>query len=321
MKKLLDPQHYGFDDNPDVIYGRGWLLTHYLMLDPTRRGQLSNYLAAMNRGVPSVTAAQNAFGDLDKLNDELEAYRKGQLLAPFHIPAGKAPIKVTLRTLSPGEAAMVPLHALVMDGFNRSYRLRVALDVAKVADRYRDDAVVQGQQAETEYLAERLDQADAAADRALQLRPDLIEGFDVKGQIAVARLTRAKSTDAAAWTAARAWFLKANRVNPNAVMPLYLYYSSFVAAKAKPTPGAINALRRAVVLAPESSAVRMALARQTLLDGNAADARTLLQPVAFTPHRARDKNVPRDVLDLIDAGKIDEAKALIDGKDKDDDED
>ena len=94
---------------------------------------------------------------------------------------------------------------------------------------------------------------------------------------------------------------------------------SVVSAKTKPSPGAIKGLMRAAVLAPESDDVRMALAKQFLLDGDAATARTLLQPIAFTPHRPRTKNIPLDALNLIDAGKVEEAKGVLTKGDDDDD--
>jgi hypothetical protein len=203
-------------------------------------------------------------------------------------------------------------------GVAKGYGLRMAIPAARIAAKYPDDALVQEQSAEAELLAGRLDKADDAADRALKLKPDLVEALVRKGMIAIRRARQAKAADPAVWAAARAWFLKANRADPNAVFPLYLYYLSYSAAKAKPTPGAIKGLMRAAVLAPESAGVRMALARQMLIDGDAATARNLLQPIAFAPHRPIGENLPREVVDLIDAGKIAEAKAAIT---KDDDKD
>jgi hypothetical protein len=52
------------DEQRGVMYGRGWLLTHYLMFDAARGRQLQQYLTALNAGTPSVTAATAAFGDL-----------------------------------------------------------------------------------------------------------------------------------------------------------------------------------------------------------------------------------------------------------------
>ncbi len=125
---------------------------------------------------------------------------------------------------------MLPVHTLVIRGIAEGYRKGIAMRAAKIAERYPDDAIVQAQWAEAEYLAGRLDRADAAADAALKLQPGLVDALVRKGQVAVRRTLETKANDPAAWTAARGWFLKANRADPNAVMPLYLYYASFGAA-------------------------------------------------------------------------------------------
>jgi tetratricopeptide (TPR) repeat protein len=311
MKQLLDPHRFGFADNVDLVYGRGWLLTHFLMLNPQRRPQLAAYLEAMNKGKSSYEAAQAAFGDLKKLGAELDAYQKGRLGQPVRIAPSGAPLRVTVTTLPPGQAAMLPVHAIVTRGIAKGYRLGVAQRAAKIARRYSDDAVVQAQWAEAELHAGRLGNADEAADAALKLKPDLVEALVFKGLVALRRAKEAKAADPAAWTAGRAWLLKANKADPDAVMPLYLYYLSFIAAKAEPTKGAIKGLMRAEALAPESGDIRLALARQMLFDGDAASARFLLQPIAFAPHRPKDENVLREIVDLIDAGKIPEAKAAM----------
>jgi len=319
MKRLLAPERFGYPDG-DTLYGRGWLLTHYLMLNPARSGQLATYLSEMNKGVPSLEAGQKAFGDLKKLDAELDAYRRRSLFAPLRVsPSG--PITVTVATMSPGTGAMLPTYALMLDGVEKDRRLGIAMTAEGIAKRYPDDAVVQAELAEIEYMAQRYDRADSAADRALAIDPKNISALVRKGQVAVVRANVAKSKDGAVWNAARGWYLKANRIDPNRVMPLYLYYRSFVAAKEKPSVSAVNALRRAMVLAPESTGIALALGRQMLLDGDAAFARRLFEPIAFAPHGMREKNTPLAVIKLIDAGKIDEAKAqLSDDKNNDDSE-
>ena len=300
MKQLLAPNQYGYGD-VDMIYGRGWLLTHYLILNPKRSGQLAKYLDAMNAGVSSIEAAQKAFGDLKQLDSELDAYRKRVLFAPLRVPPSG------------------PTYALMLDGVGPGYRRGTAMKAEGIAKRYPDDPIVQAQLAEIELLAERYDKVDEAADRALAVDPKSIGALVRKGQAAMGRANRANSKDPATWAAARGWFLKANRVDSNQVMPLYLYYTSFVVAKEKPTPNAVKALERAMVLAPESSSIALTLAQQMLDDGNPVVARKLLEPVAFSPHAPRDKNIPLDVIKLIDAGKIDEAKTTLRDKKKDGD--
>jgi tetratricopeptide (TPR) repeat protein len=320
LNKLLDPQRYGGIDNVDLFYGRGWLLTHYLLLSPQRKGQLTAYLDGMNHGKSSIDAARSAFGDLNKLDKELDAYRRGKLLAPLRIPPGKNPLNVAVTTLSPGEATMLPAYTPFISGIAKGYRLGGAQRAGKIAARYPDDAVVQARSAEIEMLAGRLDRADSAADRALALKPDLADALLRKGMIAAQRARDKKAMDTPTWNAVRSWYLKANHIDPNAVMPLFLYYSSFVETKATPPPAAVRAIMRAEVLAPESGQIRLALARQLLLTDDARSARLLLQPIAFAPHSARNENVAREIIDLIDAGKIAEAKALMTkGEDEDSD--
>src|SRR5262249_55494149 len=76
MRELFDPRPRDFSDpdKVDVIYGRAWLLMHYLMIDPERQKQLNSYLNLLNEGKSSVDAATIAFGDIPKLGHTLENY-------------------------------------------------------------------------------------------------------------------------------------------------------------------------------------------------------------------------------------------------------
>jgi hypothetical protein len=150
-----------------------------------------------------------------------------------------------------------------------------------------------------------------AADAALRIDPRSVDPLVAKGLVAFDVLSKGKSKDKDAWDAARGWFLNANHIDPNAVMPLFEYYESFVAEGVAPTDNAVMALKRAEALAPESAVIRMALGRQMLLAGDANSARALLAPIAYSPHAPRAKNVPLQIIDMIDAGHIEDAKALM----------
>ena len=220
--------------------------------------------------------------------------------------------------MPPGQAALLTSY-IPMSKLYTQYRMGYAMEAEGIAKRYPDDAILQAQVAEMEYIAQRLDKADAAADRALALKSDLISALVTKGRVAVSRASIANATDPKVWAAARAWYLKANRIDPNSVMPLYMYHASYVAAKEKPTPGAVKALERASVLAPESEDIRMALALQALADGDGAMATQALRAIAYSPHGMRSKNLPLQALALIEQGKLDEARTLLLPKDKDKD--
>ena len=82
-------------DKPDLedVYGRytyGWLLTHFLTFEPSRKGQLVTYLKLINAGTDMSEAARKAFGDLDRLQSDVERYKNhrplpGALVKPATI--------------------------------------------------------------------------------------------------------------------------------------------------------------------------------------------------------------------------------------------
>lgn len=299
----------------DTLYGRGWLMTHYLTLDPARKGQLATYLAEFNKGKSSLEAAQIAFGDINKLYHDLFDYRarKGGLAKPLRIPPARKVPDISVAPLSPGAVAMMPYHIRLAWGLSPKRAKDMLKEASRIAGAYPADARTQADLAGVALAADDLDTADAAADRALAADPDNRSALLRKGQIAVRRASQAKAATAADWTAARAWYLKANRAEPDSSLPLLLYYQSFIAAKQTPTKGAIMGLKRAEVLTPEDGQIRMLLARRLIDEGDARSARYLLQPIAFSPHAREDDNAARKVIGLIDAGNLAEAGKAMDG--------
>jgi hypothetical protein len=112
VEELLDPDLYEKRHGQafDSFYGKSWALYHYLVFEPSRRGQMHNYLLGMAAGKTSRTAAEAAFGDLKQLDHELDSYLKrskilSMVLAPVAVTTGK----IDVRPLRPGEAAMMPV--------------------------------------------------------------------------------------------------------------------------------------------------------------------------------------------------------------------
>ena len=73
-----------------LFYARAWLLTHYMMSDPTRRAQLEDYFERLRRGEASPAAFQAATGiSPTELASVLRAYSKAMTM---HIEdAGEVP--------------------------------------------------------------------------------------------------------------------------------------------------------------------------------------------------------------------------------------
>ncbi len=291
-----------------ALYSRGWLLTHFLTFEPTRAGQLSAYVRALNSGTPSLDAAKRVFGDLNKLERELTNYLHRSTLTGFVLSPDKISIgPVRVRALSPGASAVMNLRIRSKRGVDRDGAKALLPLVRQAAAPYANDPLVQVTLAEAEYDAGNYAEAEAAADRALAADPKYVEALVYKGR---ARMALAgEKQDPAAWKEARKWIIAANKLEPDDPEPLQLYYESFLQEGAKPTAAAVLGLERALELAPQDRGLRMTFARQMLIDGKAAEARAALAPLAFDPHAGGMGKFVGTIIQAIDSGG---AKAALD---------
>lgn len=308
VEKLLEAVADTSDNRvTSAIYARGWLLTHYLTFENDRRGQLDRYIAALNAGTPGPEAGRAAFGDLTALNRELIAYMKRPRMSYAVLPPHKLGVgAVTVRRLSPGVAAMMPVHIRSTRGVTREEALALLPDARRIAGGFPDDAVVQAQLAEAAFDAGYVKEAEAAADRALAADPASMRAMLYKGMVLADQ-----AKDAAGWRAARAWFIKANKVDANAAEPLLHFYDSFRGAGLKPNANAVAGLHRAFQLAPEDRGTRLRVAVQAITDKDGKLARRALAPMAYDPHESGLRRFAAGAITLIDAGKLDEAAKAI----------
>jgi tetratricopeptide (TPR) repeat protein len=298
----------------EAFYGRGWLLTHYLSFARERDGQLGKYLAAINKGTSSLDAARDVFGDLAKLDRELDRYVRSKM-SYMRVPGHKigiAPVEVV--ELSAGANAMMPIHMRSRRGVTDDEAKKLVVQARELAAPYPADPFAQLALAEAEIDAGNLAEADAAADRVLAADPASVRAMLYKGRVAMKRLEDSKSDNAEDWKVARRWFVRANRTEPNAPEPLILFYSSFQAEGVQPTPNAVAGLETAAALAPEDDMLRLTLAYQYLVEKKLPEARAALGPAAFNPHGGPFAQAAARVIDAIDKGGAEAALKAWDAK-------
>ena len=287
IELLFDPTRRKLNqlDWEATIYGRGWLLTHYLTFDRKRVGQLTAYLNAIQAGKKSLEAAQSAFGDLKVLDRELKAYVLQKRIPYLPLKAELLTIEpVALRTLRPGESAIMDLRMRSRVGVTKDNAARVANDMRKAAVPWPNDPAVQAALAEAEYDSGNLDAAEAAAGRAIAADPLQVDALTYRAMAAFQRAEKSTSADEARWKAVRAAIGRANRADPNDPRPLILYYRTFGEQGIAPSKLAVEGLLQAFALAPQDGGLRMNAARQLLVDGKAEQARRALVPIAYDPH-------------------------------------
>jgi tetratricopeptide (TPR) repeat protein len=274
--RRLDPEER------ELLYGRGWLLTHYLTFEPTRRGQLSRYIDGIQKGENALESAKSAFGDLRKLNRELDTYMRRRTLNYVLIDAKVLSVgPVAIRPLSAGQAAMMNVHIRSTRGVNKRTAPAVAADARKIAAAYPDDPFVQTALAEAEFDVGNFPAAEKAADRALATNSSYVRGLLYKGR---AQMELAKTNPNADWRNIRGWFAKANRLDTENAEPLMLFYQTYGNAGVPPTKNAVEGLLYAVALVPQDDGLRVNAVHQLLIEGRIGEARKLFAPLAFQPH-------------------------------------
>lgn len=317
------------DRQAATLYGRGWLLTHYLTFDNDRRKDLATYIGAINSG-KTVDQAAQTFGNVSSLDGKLNAYGQRSALPSITLPAADLPIEpVKVRALSPAEAAMMPALMRSKNGVDKALAPQVLAQARQAAAPYPNDAAAQNELAEAEYDAASLGpeaeatagyaRVEAAADRALAADPKSVHALLYKGMAEQAVAVAAKKTDAATWQPIRRWYLAANRADTEDPEPLIAYYQSFGAARQTPTKGAEEGLLYAYALAPHDPSTRMLAARVLLQRGSIKGARAAIAPVAYRADIGAQGPKLRKVLDAIDANDTKAALAELDRKDDDKD--
>lgn len=290
------------NDERESFYGRGWLLTHFLTFEPSRKGQLDGYLTAIAKGVSPVTAAA-AFGNLGQLEKDLDAYMKRSRLQFVKIGASVLPPKqVEISTLTPGAAAILPRRMELKNGVSKDALPALVQQIRAVAASYPGDPLVETTLAEAELTSGNGAAAEAAANRALKVTPRDIEAMILMGRALLERLSNNDNAKPADFAEARQLFMSANKLDTEDPEPLIEYYKSYLFARVRPTANAIAALHYASNLAPQDVGLRINSAMQYLRDGKVAEARRTLVVVAYDPHAKEAAEAARRMIGRIDAG-------------------
>ena len=147
---------------------------------------------------------------------------------------------------------------------------------------------------ESAYLAQDNAGAVAAADRLLAVQPNHARALATKGLIQAAGLAAARSTDQAAWSAARQHFARAIAAAPADPVVHQALYQSYVLQGVLPPDEAQNALYTAMELAPSDGELRYQLARDFEQRRMIPEAIAIIRPEAYSvPHRGNESEAER----------------------------
>jgi tetratricopeptide (TPR) repeat protein len=295
----------------EALYGRGWLLTHFLTFEPERTRQLGDYIRRLNKGDAPLEAATASFGDLKKLDRELDHYLKQRKMKYLQLGPEKVTVgAVQVRRLTPGANAVMNLKIRSRRGVNAERARALVPELRRAAAPFPKDVMAQATLAEAEFDAGNYKEAEAAADRAIAADPKSIDGLIYKARAKMALAAADSSGNEAVWKEVRKAIVAANRADPDDPEPLILFYTSYREQGIEPTANATMGLVRALELAPQDGDLRMMAAYQFLIDGKPKEARSALAPIAFDPHGGKKGEAAAAIIASLDSDN-DARKALV----------
>lgn len=295
LGKLLTAQSYADVPELDLLYAQGWLLVRYAFEHSDKQKQVQAYLKAINGGASYEEAMKQAFGNPDGLNSQLFDYAKRSKFSVVRLPFKPIdPGQIAVRAVSPAEDALMMWSIKLGQGYLQSDAAEVAGKVRAVASRFPNDPYALNLLAEAERLAGNRAAAETALDKLLAIAPNHPTGLMQKGKLAVDALRTAQSKDAKAWTAARAYLIRANKLAPKDPLILEAFYDSYRLQGVLPPESAQNALYHAMELAPSDDDLRYKVAADFEHRGMIEEAIAVIRPVAFTlPHRKTETEKER----------------------------
>ncbi|MCV0382186.1 MAG: hypothetical protein K5799_01855 [Erythrobacter sp.] len=279
-------------------YGHGWLLTSYLSFAPERSGQLAKFLRSLNQGVETRAAARDAFGDLNVLEKELNAYRRQRARGMQARFTELEQPTVETRELTPAQSAQMAIQIESKSGVTAGEAKAIASRAQALLAQYPNDPAVLRSALEAEYDTGNFAAAESLAQRLLNTE------YAVDAQLYLARVALQYAPQDKSWVqTARTHFVAANRADsedPNALKGFYLTYRLL---DEEPPESALIALERAYEFAPFDPEIRMLLAHLLILENRDETAINLLRPVIYQPHGGKEARELRELVEKFEKGE------------------
>ena len=277
--------YYSPGNKESVYFAESRVLVHYLIADPlfAQTKALEKYVTAVEGGADSLQAAREAFGDLNQLQMNLDAFVKDVSGAPAELPGTTGSDSGgPARTLSAAEIEARSADFLALRG--KSEDAEDKLNEALMAE----PTLAEAEQSLGFLLLKRddLDEAQKHFDRAAQLDPN--DGLNFYGQGLVG-MANAKDGNASASAAAAEALEKAVALNPEfapAWSSLAMIYSQRNETLAK----ALSDARRAASLAP---GVRSYQSQVAALQDSVSHPQDARMAAARSPESSSDRATAR----------------------------
>jgi TonB family protein len=246
--------YYNEDDKTSLFYAESWALTHYLMLGDrtTHASMLKAYLENLEQGIKPDQAARLAFGDLKKLQFDLQAYVHNSGLPYLKGPSPKIDEgELKVRVISEAEACAY------RGGFAAA-RGQAAVATAALQESVRLDskiALAYQYLGVTQFLTGQREQALESTSKAITIDPESSFTHYFRAFVDTSSLGMMLNDPRVEGDLRKAIELTPDFVPPYALLAVYF------AAENRNLPEALALAEKAVAFEPGSSEYQLARAR------------------------------------------------------------
>lgn len=302
LKKLLAYQSSITKSNETGFYPESWLLTHYMLADPTRKRQLAAYVQAVGTGADPVKAMEAASGiKVDALDRQIQTYMKSRI--SYHRLTRKvhAASEVTITTLSPGADDMLLRGQGLKLGVEEADQAKTLAGIRKRAAQHPGDRLATLVQARAEVSFGDRAAGEALLRALLERDPNDAEALRLMATSRLLAGDADPANQAKDYAEARPYVGRAFKLDDADYQALYLYARARSLDADYPSDNTLNALIAAHLLAPQVAAISIHTARALIRRERYTEAAEMLTVVANAPHGGDDAKTAKDLLTEIEA--------------------
>ena len=296
-------------------YAQAWLLTHYILSDPARHKLLSPYLDAVRGGRDPLKAWQDVYGDDPaQLRAKLKEYMNHPIAAGALPRTGPVDPPMTVTHLSPGADDLLLEGQRLKVGVSKDDQAKTLTTIRAAAADHPKDRLSQLVLAKAETTLGDRAAGEKILNELLAADPKDEEALVALGESRLAAGDADPAQKTADLAQAGKLFARAFKVNPDNPETLHGYAEAH--ALEPLTENMVDIRIKAVILAPQVGHLRLDAAQALIRTDDLALARTMLTPLASSPHGGGEVEAAQAMLKSIEskAGRNDKASAPEEGE-------
>jgi Flp pilus assembly protein TadD len=279
-----------------AYYAQAWLMTHYFFSTPERQAAMLRYLALAGSQPPAQALTTATGKSLEQLTRELRRYISGGSIAYRRMARnGPTATAVTITTMPRSADDLLLYAAALRIGLSNDVAPTMLARIRTAAQRHAADPLAR----RTLAYAETLHGDRAAALRLLEAltaeAPNDAELLYLRGRLHFENAQQGGNREAEL-RAARQWFGRAHRADPNQFQSLYRFALTHGEGAQATSENTANALLLAQQLAPQVVEIRLNAASLQIARGKIDYAEALLRPVLNDPHQPQLAEAARQML-------------------------